>query len=248
MKLSFCQLFLFLLTIINFFQYQNCFKLRKSKENNYKQLYKATQQVVSSLLSPVCSQILFNQNNIQSKYISTKGLSGRVLPAGTFPNTVLALEYLYGLLCEFQNFPSRPSTIQSIDIARITYDPEYFITQVQLIVHVHDNKKLTLFAKRLKAIQTICEVTQTFCNGTLQQYSSVNDCIQYLTTQVPFGSLDRGDQGNVACRTIHALFVPLLPFVHCPHVGPYGGGACTDKTIDFYYNQSDFLGCAHKQY
>ncbi|CAF3894014.1 unnamed protein product, partial [Rotaria sp. Silwood1] len=56
----------------------------------------------------------------------------------------------------------------------------------------------------------------------------------------------RGDQGNVICRFIHTYFVPLLPSIHCPHVGPTGG-ACADKTIDFYYNQTNFLACGHKQ-
>ncbi|CAF1502801.1 unnamed protein product [Rotaria sp. Silwood1] len=57
----------------------------------------------------------------------------------------------------------------------------------------------------------------------------------------------RGDQGNVICRFIHTYFVPLLPSIHCPHVGSTGGGACADKTIDFYYNQTNFLACGHKQ-
>ncbi|CAF5108951.1 unnamed protein product, partial [Rotaria sp. Silwood1] len=47
--------------------------------------------------------------------------------------------------------------------------------------------------------------------------------------------------GNVICRFIHTYFVPLLPSIHCPHVGSTGGGACTDKTIDFYYNQPNFM-------
>ncbi|CAF3952297.1 unnamed protein product [Rotaria sordida] len=234
--------------------------------------------MASSLLSSVCSQILLNQNNIQSQYISPQGLSGRVLPAGTFSNKVLALEYLYGLLCQIPNFPPRPSTIRAVDIVRVTYDRKYLITQAELLIHISDNKRLTFLAsmafdknyklcgydgqlrnlgltydpstdaERLGAIQIICNVTQTFCNGALKQYSSFDDCKQYLTKKIPFGSLDRADQGNVACRTIHALFVPLLPSLHCPHVGPTGGGACTNKPIDFYYNQSNFLGCAYKQY
>ncbi|CAF4831110.1 unnamed protein product [Rotaria sp. Silwood1] len=101
--------------------------------------------------------------------------------------------------------------------------------------------------ERQGTIYLICNVTQTFCFGTLQQYSSVDECEQYLMTNVSYGSYDRGDQGNVACRSIHAYFVSLFPSVHCSHVGPTGGGACTDKTIDFYYNQPNFLGCACKQ-
>ncbi|CAF5159180.1 unnamed protein product, partial [Rotaria sp. Silwood1] len=100
--------------------------------------------------------------------------------------------------------------------------------------------------ERQAKINTICNVTQRFCTGTLQQYSSFNDCQQLLRTQIPYGSYDRADQGNVICRFVHTYFVPLLPSVRCPHVSPTGG-ACTDKTIDFYYNQTNFLACAHKQ-
>jgi hypothetical protein len=95
-------------------------------------------------------------------------------------------------------------------------------------------------------INNLCAVQQIFCNGTLQQYTSVEQCIEYLTTNVTYGSFDRGDQGNVACRLIHIKFVPLLPSVHCPHVGPTGGAACYNKTIDFYYEQPNFLACAAK--
>ncbi|CAF1001062.1 unnamed protein product [Rotaria sp. Silwood1] len=101
--------------------------------------------------------------------------------------------------------------------------------------------------ERQAKINTICNVTQRFCTGTLQQYSSFNDCQQFLRTQIPYGSYGRADQGNVICRFVHTYFVPVLPSIHCPHVGPTGGGACTDKTIDFYYNQTNFLACAHKQ-
>ncbi|CAF4599334.1 unnamed protein product [Rotaria sp. Silwood2] len=230
-----------------------------------------------SFLPPICSQILLNQNNIQSQYISPHGLSGRIIPAGTFLTQILALEYIYGVVCPIPKFPPRPSTIQGIELIRITYDKEYLITENEITVNITGNKRLTFFAnmafdknyklwgydgqirnfgltldpstdaEREATIGFICTFTQTFCAGELQQYSSVENCTQYLMKRIPFGSFDRGDQGNVACRTIHAYFVPLLPTVHCPHVGPTGGGACTDKTIDFYYNQPNFLGCACEQ-
>ncbi|CAF2854648.1 unnamed protein product [Rotaria sp. Silwood2] len=277
MKLSFCQLFLFLFIIINFFQCRNCSDEKHHKKKIYQKLYEATNRTLSSLLSPVCSQVLFNDNNIQSQYISPQGLSGRIIPAGTFPSTILALEYLYGILCPIRNLPPRANVIQAFDLVRIAYDEKYLITQFEFIAYLSSNKRLTFFAstafdknyklcgydgqirnlgltldpstdaERQAIINIICTVQQIYCNGTLKQYSSVNDCEQYLMTQIPYGSFDRGDQGNVICRAIHTNFVPLLPSVHCPHVGPTGGGACTDKTIDFYYNQINFLGCAHKQ-
>ncbi|CAF1264982.1 unnamed protein product [Rotaria sordida] len=215
---------------------------------------------------------------MQSKYISSKGLSGRVIPAGTFPTKILALESLYGLQCPIPNLPPRLYTIQSVDLVHIAYDNEYLITQNEIIVHLSGKKRLTAFiimafdkdyklcgydgqirnfgltfdpstnVERQVIIDLICNVTQTFCNGKLQQYLSVDECKQYLMKNVPYGSYDRGDQGTVACRAIHAYFVPLFPTIHCPHVGPSGGEACTNKPIDFYYNQTNFLGCAYKQY
>ena len=104
----------------------------------------------------------------------------------------------------------------------------------------------TTDAQQQANINMICAATQMFCNGTLQQYDSVSQCVQFLMTNVSYGTYDRGDQGNVACRLTHIKLVPLLPSVHCAHVGPTGGGTCTDKTAASYYNSTDFLGCAYK--
>ncbi|CAF3850086.1 unnamed protein product, partial [Rotaria sp. Silwood1] len=75
MKLSFCQC-------------RRWHNLPQNKNKIYQRLYAATYQ---SLLPPICPQVLFNDNNIQSKYISPNGLSGRVISIGTFPSAILAL-------------------------------------------------------------------------------------------------------------------------------------------------------------
>ncbi|CAF1357783.1 unnamed protein product [Rotaria sp. Silwood1] len=164
---------------MNFFQCRKWPNLAQNKKNIYQRLYNVTYRSLSSLLPSICSQVLFNDNNILSPYIS----------------------------------PKDPHTSE----------------------------------ERQAKINTICNVTQRFCTGTLQQYSSFNDCQQFLRTQIPYGSYGRADQRNVICRFVHTYFVPLLPSIHCPHVGPTRRGACTDKTIDFYYNQPNFLACAHRQ-
>ena len=273
MKLSCYQSFLFLFMIINYFQCQHCFSYVVDQDKVFKRLYNAVEQSLVSFAPPLCSQVLFNQNNAQSKYISPKGLTGRVLPLGTFTSTILALEYLYGLVCPATSIP-RDNVLQKTDITRVTYDKKYLIAHVEFIFILTNGKRLTFsvsaafdqnyklcgydgqvqnagltldtYTDHQERINRLCAGIQIFCNGTLQQYDSVNACIQYLTTQVPYGSYDRGDQGNVVCRLIHILLVPLLPSVHCPHVGPTGGEACFDKTPDYYYNQTDFLACAHK--
>ncbi|CAF5162299.1 unnamed protein product, partial [Rotaria sp. Silwood1] len=111
----------------------------------YQRLYHATYRSLSSLLPPRCSQVLFNDNNTQSQYISRKGLSGRVIPAGTFPTTILALEYIYGILCPIRNLPTRENAIQSFDLVRIAYDEKYLITHFEFIAHLSSNKPLTFF-------------------------------------------------------------------------------------------------------
>ncbi|CAF5149767.1 unnamed protein product, partial [Rotaria sp. Silwood1] len=108
-------------------------------------LYNATYRSLSSLLPPICSQVLFNDNNIQSKYISSKGLSSRVIPIGTFPSTILALEYLYGAVCPIRNLPTRENTIQSFDLAHIAYDEKYLIIHIEYIAHLSNNIRLTFF-------------------------------------------------------------------------------------------------------
>jgi hypothetical protein len=277
MKLSFCQLFLFLFIILNYFQCQYCTNFDDNDQKKiFRKLYDATNRTLSSLLPPLCYEILFNQNNVQNDYISPGGLSGRVTPVGTFTTYVLALEYLYGILCPIPTLPPRLNTIKSFDLVHIAYDENYLITQSEFTVNLTGNKELTFFTvaafdenyklcgydgqirnigltldastqqEQQTNITLICTVAQLYCNGSLQQYASVNACIEFLTNNVPYGSFDRGDQGNVVCRSIHTNFVPLLPSVHCPHVGPTGGGACTNKTVDFYYNQTDFIACAHK--
>ncbi|CAF1267165.1 unnamed protein product [Rotaria sp. Silwood1] len=215
MKLSFCQC-------------RRWHNLPQNKNKIYQRLYAATYRSLLSLLPPICSQVLFNDNNIQSKYISPKGLSGCVIPIGTFPSTILALEYLY------ETYQQKNMIIKYVDMMDK-------IRNVGLTLDPRTDEE------RQAKINTICNVTQRFCTGILQQYSSFNDCQQFLRTQIPYASYDRADEGNVICRFVHTYFVPLLPSIHCPHVGPTGGGACTDKTIDFYYNQTNFLACTHKQ-
>ena len=279
MKLSFYQLFLLLLIFVNYSQCRHdpsSSSDEVDQEKIYRKLYKATNGILTSVQPPICYQIILNQSNIQDQYISQKGLTGRVLPLGTFETTILALEYLYGIVCPIPGFPPRQFNLQSIELKRITYDKKYLITQVEFVFHYTDGKLLTFFVgvafdedyklcgyngqirnigitidarteqERQVNINIICNVAERFCTGPLKEYRNVSDCVQFLTNNVPYGSYDRADQGNVACRIIHTSLVPLLPSIHCPHVGPTGGGKCVDKTFDYYYNHSDFLTCAHK--
>jgi hypothetical protein len=145
MKSSFCQLFLFIILILNYFQCQHGFDC-DDDEKVYRKLYNATNQTLSSILPPLCFEVLFNENGIQNQYISPGGLTGRIIPAGTFTIEVLALEYLYGILCPIPNFPPRLHTLQSFNIVNIAYDKKYLITQSEFIFNLTGNIQLTFFA------------------------------------------------------------------------------------------------------
>jgi hypothetical protein len=92
--------------------------------------------------------------------------------------------------------------------------------------------------------EEICETAQTYCNGTNTQYSSLTSCYQYLTQEVRFGEAYEFGRNTLVCGMVHQNMVPFRPSVHCPHIGPTGGGYCTDdmtymSTVDqTYFNTS----------
>ena len=114
-----------------------------------------------------------------------------------------------------------------------------------------EGKNLTI-AETVTYVQTklaisICSVAQEYCVGpVLQQYQNATSCYDYLTTVTRFGeayelgtyptgfypvepTLTRVTGRNtLLCRMVHQNMVPLRPAVHCPHIGPSGGGYCVD--------------------
>jgi len=271
MKLFVYQVLVIIL-LVNIYSLDCSSCCKDKRKTIYQNLYNATERTLNSLTAPVCYQIVLNQSNVQAQYISSKGLTGRVLPLGTFDTYELALEYLYGLVCPIPGLPTPPNLLEWVEIVRVVYDRQYYITFTEFIFHNADGKKVTFFVQaafdeeykicgydgivrlpgltideeRTQYIASLCAATQQLCTGALQEYNSTADCIEFLTTQVPFGTYDRGDQGSVTCRLIHIKLVPLAPHIHCPHVGPTGGGKCVDKTYDYYYTKTDFLKCAHR--
>ncbi|CAF1501513.1 unnamed protein product, partial [Didymodactylos carnosus] len=95
-------------------------------------------------------------------------------------------------------------------------------------------------------IQYLCQGIQQTCTGNNEQYESFEDCVDFMTHKIPYGSSDRLDQDSVSCRILHIQLAALAPVVHCPHCGPTGGGACTNKTSQSYY-EVDYLSCAYKR-
>lgn len=98
----------------------------------------------------------------------------------------------------------------------------------------------------LKASLTLGEVTFYLNNQLrftgIQRPNCIGSSKQYLTTQIPYGIFDQPDQGGFLCRAPHSVFTPLIQ----NGIDPSGGYICTDETLDFHYNQSDYLSCAHR--
>ncbi|KAJ7476686.1 hypothetical protein FB451DRAFT_1087339 [Mycena latifolia] len=91
-------------------------------------------------------------------------------------------------------------------------------------------------------IQAVCGQQAQTCIGDNMVYSSADDCFQTLASK-PFGRLDEAWGDNVVCRSIHVLLTKIRPEVHCPHVGPTGGGKCIDVAYnDVYFNDQFLFG------
>ncbi|KAJ6580576.1 hypothetical protein DFH09DRAFT_1146150 [Mycena vulgaris] len=78
---------------------------------------------------------------------------------------------------------------------------------------------------------------QQICGAQAQTCVGPNTSALKTLTAKPFGRLDEAWGDNVVCRLIHVLLTKLRPEVHCPHVGPTGGGKCIDVAYnDVFFN------------
>jgi len=92
---------------------------------------------------------------------------------------------------------------------------------------------------QMESIEQICALTQQRCTGSNTQWTCVDDCVSALS-QKPYGDYDEAWGDNIVCRTIHLVLTQIRPDVHCPHVGPTGGGKCVDVAYgdDYFTDQS----------
>ena len=108
----------------------------------------------------------------------------------------------------------------------------------------------------MQSIQQLCAGTQQRCTGSNTQWNSIEECISTLS-QKPYGNYDEAWGDNIVCRTIHLVLTQVRPQVsslshqtrvlrprqilncpkqvHCPHVGPTGGGKCVDYAYPLEY-------------
>ncbi|KAJ7065670.1 hypothetical protein C8F01DRAFT_967399, partial [Mycena amicta] len=84
-------------------------------------------------------------------------------------------------------------------------------------------------------IDGVCGAQAETCVGANQVYATVDDCVATLTAKA-FGRFDETWGDNVVCRAVHVILTAIRPEVHCPHVGPTGGGKC----IQTHYNVNYF--------
>lgn len=76
----------------------------------------------------------------------------------------------------------------------------------------------------LRAAIDICNVHETYCNGTNQQYESTQACMDYIYQKVPFGKVYEwgGDTGEPPALTLATLsthetypvFTAMCRYIH----------------------------------
>ncbi|KAJ7701056.1 hypothetical protein B0H16DRAFT_1641631 [Mycena metata] len=189
---------------------------------------------------------LFNQN-----------ATGRVTPVGEFVGFEDSIEYFFGLAPLPTGVAPNGAFTNATLVEFVSDCPEVAASTVYLTLSTinPDNsvgpfitalKQLDLFTALLRG--TPDPYTPAAMNGTIQQicavqaetyntvYDGIPDCVQTLAAKT-FGRSDETWGDNVVCRLIHVLLTKFRPEVHCPHVGPTGGGKCGDVT----YNDVRFL-------
>ncbi|PWY88288.1 hypothetical protein BO70DRAFT_359735 [Aspergillus heteromorphus CBS 117.55] len=75
---------------------------------------------------------------------------------------------------------------------------------------------------------TICETHEQYCTGENQQYTNSSTCYTFLTEDIPFGKDYQLGMDTLLCREVHEHMVQFDPGLHCPHIGPTGGGYCVN--------------------
>lgn len=95
--------------------------------------------------------------------------------------------------------------------------------------------------------KSICTTADMYCTGNNTQYSGFEQCFNYLTQDIPFGSSFQLGMDTLLCRMVHQNMVPFRPDVHCSHIGPSGGAYCVndlqyaDVVTQRYFKNTPFV-------
>lgn len=80
-----------------------------------------------------------------------------------------------------------------------------------------------------------CYRHDKFCKNTpYKQYADYSDCMKFMMN-LKVGDPDVFSGNNLQCRNQHSTLIQLRPQIHCPHLGPSGGGFCVDRTVASFH-------------
>jgi len=119
------------------------------------------------------------------------------------------------------------------------------LTAVKERFHLPTEQGATAYLQEHIAM-AICTTHDRHCKGTDAQYSGYDSCMAFLTEQ-RFGKAYELGADTLLCRMLHQSMVPARPQVHCPHIGPSGGGMCVDdysyrsKVLEPYFTLGAFV-------
>jgi hypothetical protein len=96
---------------------------------------------------------------------------------------------------------------------------------------------------------SICRTHQNHCTRENEQYSNFEECLEFLSQNIRFGKAHELGQNTLLCRSVHEQMAQWRPAVHCPHIGPSGGGMCTDDqtyanvVLQNHFTNTPFVHC-----
>jgi len=135
-----------------------------------------------------------------------------------------------------------PFPFNLTESGRFTFDDQNRVLSTELIIHNLGKATDPPVAAQPSFIEAVCGIllVQPACCASAAldptgYYTSFDDCINFMTTQIPFGTFDQAFSNSVSCREIHALLAIFDPVTHCPHAGKTGGGKCVDVPYADYY-------------
>ncbi|KAH6986682.1 hypothetical protein EDB80DRAFT_818270 [Ilyonectria destructans] len=93
----------------------------------------------------------------------------------------------------------------------------------------------------------ICQMHDKYCTGASKQYGDNAERMNFLTGSIRFGQDYELGRNTLLCRSVYQQMVLYRPEVHCPHIGPAGGGMCVDdqtyeeKALEKLFTNAPFV-------
>lgn len=149
----------------------------------------------------------------------------------TFENLNLTLETtsssgnlamaIYNVTIKSLQFPDGQNIYWDSQTQRVFFNEYNLIYEHRIYV---DGLKVLMFYPSIQNVNITktCEIVQTHCIGSLEQFSDFNSCLTFMNS-IPLlktfyaQSIGVNDAG---CRSYHSFLIPSLN-EHCWHAGPY---------------------------